>query len=70
MQNPTWPVVAAAEGPQSLLAMAPARSRLRYATEEAHSGDALFAPNSQLLVGNSATESRFKSIAGDYRALH
>jgi CHAT domain-containing protein/Tfp pilus assembly protein PilF len=60
----------AADGPQSLLAMAPARSHLRYAPEEARSVDALFEPNSQLLVGNSATESRFKAIAGDYRILH
>ena len=60
----------ATSGPHSLLAMAPARSRLRYAPEEARSIDALFQPNSQLLVGDGATESRFKKLAGDFRVLH
>ena len=60
----------ATSGPQSLLAMAPARSRLRYAPDEARSIDALFQPNSRLLVGNGATESSFKKLAGDFRVLH
>ena len=60
----------ATSGPQSLLAMAPARSRLRYAPEEARSIDALFQPNSHLLVGSGATESSFKKLAGDFRVLH
>ena len=56
--------------PQSLLAMAPARSRLRYAPEEARTIDAMFKPNSRLLAGDRATESRFKELAGDYNMLH
>ena len=50
----------------SLLAMAPARSRLRYAPEEARSIDALFEPHSRLLIGAGATESQFKKLAGDF----
>jgi len=57
-------------GPRNLLAMAPAKSRLRYAPDEARTVEALFRPHSQLLVGESATESRLKSLAGDYRVLH
>jgi CHAT domain-containing protein len=60
----------ASAAPQSLLAMAPDRARLRYASEEARSVDALYRPNSRLLIGTSATESRFKQHAGDYRVLH
>ena len=60
----------ATEGPSSLLAVAPARSRLRYAPQEARAIDALYRPNSRLLVGNTATESRFKKLAGDFRILH
>jgi CHAT domain-containing protein/Tfp pilus assembly protein PilF len=58
------------DGPRSLLAMAPGRSRLRHAPEEARSIDALFQPNSQLLLGDRATESRFKTLASGYRVLH
>ena len=57
-------------GPQSLLAVAPARSRLRYAPQEARAIDALYRPNSRLLVGNAATESSFKKLAGDFRMVH
>lgn len=60
----------AAHLPRSLLAMAPARSKLRYAPDEARSVDALFRPHSKLLIGVGATESRFKSLAGQYRVLH
>ncbi len=55
---------------RSLLAMAPARSRLRYAPEEARSVDALFQPHSTLLIGAGATESQFKKLAGDYTVVH
>ncbi len=55
---------------RSLLAMAPARSRLRYAPEEARSIDALFAPHSRLLIGTGATESQFKKLASGYTVLH
>jgi CHAT domain-containing protein len=54
----------------SLLAMAPARSRLRYAPDEARSIDALFEPHSRLLVGAGATESQFKQLAGDFTVVH
>jgi CHAT domain-containing protein/Tfp pilus assembly protein PilF len=54
----------------SLLAVAPGNSRLRYAPDEARSINALFEPNSRLLLGVAATESRFKSIAGNYELLH
>lgn len=56
--------------PHSLLAMAPARSRLRYAPEEARSIDTLFEPHSRLLIGAGATESQFKQLAGDYSVVH
>ena len=56
--------------PQSLLAMAPARSRLRYAPEEARFIDTLFEPHSRLLVGAGATESQFKKLAGDFTVVH
>ena len=54
----------------TLLALAPGNSRLRYAPEEARSINELFEPNSRLLLGSAATESRFKTLAGDYRMLH
>lgn len=57
-------------GPRSLLAMAPARSRLRYAPDEARSIDAMYQPNSRLLLGNGATESQFKRLAGGFGTLH
>ena len=44
--------------------------RLRYAPEEARSIDALFKPNSRLMIGVGATESSFKKLAGDFRVLH
>jgi CHAT domain-containing protein len=60
----------AASEEQALLAMAPSVSRLRYAPAEARSVDALFQPNSRLFVGKSATESRFKEMAGEFQVLH
>lgn len=57
-------------GSHSMLAVAPARSRLRYAPEEASSVHALFQPNSRLLVGATATEGRFKQLAGEFSVLH
>ncbi len=56
--------------PKSLLALAPARSRLRYAPAEARSINALFTPDSRVLIGNGATESQFKRLAGDFGMLH
>ncbi len=57
-------------GPQTVLAVAPARSRLRHAPEEASSIATMFQPNSRMLAGASATESTFRNIAGDYQILH
>lgn len=54
----------------SLLALAPGRSRLRHAGEEVRAVDALFTPDSRMLVGPAATESLFKQEASDYRLLH
>jgi len=55
---------------QSLLALAPAKSRLRYALEEARSITELYQGDSRLLSGADATESAFKEQAGSYRVLH
>lgn len=55
---------------QSLLAMAPARSRLQNAREEVLSIASLFSPHSEMLVGDAATESAFKNNADQYRVLH
>ena len=52
-------------GTTSLLALAPGNSRLRYAPEEARSINELFKPNSRLLLGSAATESRVKTLASD-----
>ena len=54
----------------SLLALAPANSRLRFALEEARSISDVYRPNSILLSGQEATESRFKAQANGYAILH
>jgi CHAT domain-containing protein len=54
----------------SMLAVAPDASRLQFASEEARAVDALFQPDSQLLLGKRATEDSFKRMAPDYRFLH
>jgi CHAT domain-containing protein len=54
----------------SMLALAPERSRLQHAFEEAHVINTLFQPDSRALVGKTATESRFKQLASQYRLLH
>jgi CHAT domain-containing protein len=56
--------------PQSLLALAPAKARLRYALEEARSISELYRPRSRLLSGAEATESAFKEQAGGNGVLH
>ena len=56
--------------PQTLLAMAPAISRLEYAAEEVRSIGALFGANAQLMLGGQATESMFKTRAGEFQFLH
>jgi len=55
---------------QTLLAVAPARSRLQHAATEANAVFGLFDPDSRLLVGELATETLFKKVAGDYDVLH
>jgi len=54
----------------TLLAVAPARSGLRYASQEARAVNALFQPHARMLIGSEATERRFKELSGDYRVLH
>jgi CHAT domain-containing protein/Tfp pilus assembly protein PilF len=55
---------------QRLLAVAPARSGLQHAQAEANAVFELFHPDSRLLMGDAATETLFKSVAGDYGVLH
>jgi CHAT domain-containing protein/Tfp pilus assembly protein PilF len=56
--------------PQSMLAMAPGRSRLQHASEEVSSITKLFRPHSEMLLGAAATESAFKNNADQFRVLH
>jgi len=55
---------------QSVLALAPGRSRLQFTQEEARSVAASFAGSKELLLGPRATESSFKRLAGRYDVLH
>jgi CHAT domain-containing protein len=55
--------------PGSLLALAPARTQLRFAQDEVRSIARLF-QGSEALFGAEATEERFKTDAGKYRILH
>jgi CHAT domain-containing protein len=55
---------------KSLLAVAPSRGGLRHAPEEARAIDALFRPNARSLIGDAATESSFKKLAGHFHVLH
>jgi CHAT domain-containing protein len=50
--------------------MAPSRSRLAHALEEATSIARLFHPNAEAVLGKAATESWFKGNARNYRVLH
>jgi CHAT domain-containing protein/TolA-binding protein len=54
----------------ALLAMAPERSRLQYAPEEARKVAGMFGDQADLLLGPAATESAFKSGSAEYRVLH
>ncbi len=54
----------------TLLAMAPERSRLRYAQQEARSIAEFFPPQPTVLVGSRATEDSFKTLAGRFRVIH
>lgn len=55
---------------EGLLAVAPERTRLRYADEEALVINALMETRSKVLIGSEATESAFKLEAAGYRMLH
>jgi CHAT domain-containing protein len=55
---------------RSVLAVAPVRSQLQHAGEEASSIAELFRPHSKILSGKAATESTFRRIAGEYQILH
>ena len=57
-------------GSESLLAVAPKRSQLKYAPTEAQSVNDMFKPDSDILLGEAATESAFKQLAGDFSILH
>jgi CHAT domain-containing protein/Flp pilus assembly protein TadD len=58
------------EESNSMLVVAPSRSRLQHAGEEAKAVDALFRPASRLLIGGAATETAFYSFASQFRNLH
>lgn len=60
----------ASPGLEHLLAVAPARSGLRHAPEEVSRVFELFGAESRLLVGEIATESLFKQMAGQFDVLH
>jgi len=53
-----------------LFALAPARSHLPYAQEEAHAVSASFTNHSLVLAGGTATEGALKRQAGDYQIIH
>ena len=55
---------------ESVLAMAPARTALRFSRQEAAAVAELFGKNRLLLVGPQATEDAFKKSAGGYDVLH
>ena len=55
---------------RTLLALAPERSRLRFAPQEARSISALFPDRSLLLLGRSATKGAFKRQASQFRLIH
>lgn len=55
---------------RTLLAVAPARTRLRHAAAEAQAVDTLYRPASTALIGRAATEGRFKQLAGEFGVLH
>jgi CHAT domain-containing protein len=54
----------------NLLAVAPERSKLRYAQQEARQVAEFFPSQSKVLVGREATESAFKSEANGYNVIH
>jgi len=57
-------------GPRSILALAPARSRLRHAPQEADALANLFKPHATSLTGTAATETAFREQAAGFQLLH
>ena len=55
---------------RSILAMAPANTRLQYTQLESQSVSAFFPRQHTLLVGNRATESSFKKLANQFDVIH
>jgi CHAT domain-containing protein/Tfp pilus assembly protein PilF len=55
---------------RSVLAMAPANTRLVYARQESQDISSFFPRQHKVLVGNQATESSFKRLAGEYDVIH
>ncbi|MCL4524720.1 MAG: CHAT domain-containing protein [Acidobacteria bacterium] len=55
---------------QSVMALAPARSRLQFTQAEARSVAAAFPGRKELLLGSRATEGSFKRLAGRFDVLH
>jgi len=54
----------------TVLTVAPQRSRLRHAPEEATAIAGLFEPNSEILTGEAATETAVRKLAHNYQVLH
>src|SRR5262249_17735734 len=54
----------------SMLAMAPASTRLRYAQQESEDVSAFYPGGHLLLLGSRATESSFKRLADRYDVIH
>ena len=54
----------------SLFALAPARSHLPYAQDEARAVGAFFTERSLVIIGDGATETAFKRQAGRYGIIH
>ena len=58
------------EAAETVMAMAPARTGLKFSQQEAAAVAGLFSKDRLLLVGAQATESAFKKSAGRYDVLH
>lgn len=55
---------------KSMLAMAPASTRLIYTQQESQSVSQYFPKQHKVLLGNEATETSFKRLAGDFDVIH
>ncbi len=70
---PSAAVLTLHQGPApqgDLLAMAPERAHLKYASDEVMDVGRLFPARKLVLTGKSATKERFERSAGNYRFLH